>query len=170
LGNLQDIRTLDLDNNNLTGTIPGTFSNLTNLFKFKINNNDLSGCFHPELFQTLCSFRNYQISDGNNFDADWEDGCNCNAGACTACGDLNIWIGGSGMWNNNQSWSLDHTPLACEAVLIEGSNSVVTFPEFYDASIYTIEIKDNAELIIPVNSELHVLTDVKWVSLSNCSD
>jgi len=58
---------------------------LTHLFLY---NNQLSGCY-PESLTNMCGqlSSNYStntfISDGNNFDAPWEDFCNTGVGICT---------------------------------------------------------------------------------------
>jgi len=58
---------------------------LTHLFLY---NNQLSGCY-PESLTNMCGqlSSNYStntfISDGNNFDAPWEDFCNTGAGTCS---------------------------------------------------------------------------------------
>ncbi len=89
LGNLSISLQLFLDNNQLTGTIPPVFSNMRfNNLKLTLFNNNLSGCFDESL-NTLCdSFKDGiygfgdSISDGNNFDATWEEFCFEGKGIC----------------------------------------------------------------------------------------
>ncbi len=87
LGNLNELLNIDLVENELSGTLPPELGNLTNLYIFKIYNNQFSGCYDANL-ANLCtqissSFNtNTQISNGNNFDAPWEDFCATGAGTC----------------------------------------------------------------------------------------
>lgn len=88
LGNLQGVAFLFLDGNNLTGTIPPEIANMGGLGFLYLYDNQLSGCLEDEL-DTLCmqlntlSNDNASISDGNNFDADWESFCSgSGAGSC----------------------------------------------------------------------------------------
>lgn len=88
LGNLSSLTDLDLDYNQLSGSIPAVFGNLNDLVFISVNNNQLSGCYDPNL-SVLCSQLtspafdgNTDISDGNNFDAAWEDFCAMSSGIC----------------------------------------------------------------------------------------
>ncbi len=87
MGNLNLIW-LDLDYNQLSGTIPSEFGNLSNLVYLDLNDNQLSGCYDTNL-SVLCTQLNFHqfdgnedISDGNNFDAPWEDFCATGVGTC----------------------------------------------------------------------------------------
>ncbi len=92
LCNLTNLDYLALSNNQLTGNIPPCFGNLVELGLFHINNNNLSGCYDSNLFKFLCIQlpqsdyfdENEDVSDGNNFDATWEDFCLNAAGSCDA--------------------------------------------------------------------------------------
>jgi len=84
LGNLSNLNILDLSSNQLSGSIPSALGNLSNLSFLAIDNNQLSGCY-DENVTSLCSqifTSNLYISNGNNFDATWEDCCNTGAGTC----------------------------------------------------------------------------------------
>ena len=85
LGNLTSLVGLALSDNQLTGSIPAELGNLTNLRGLLIYNNQLSGCF-PNTLTLFCdrpaSSTNETISDGNDFDAAWEDFCTNKEGAC----------------------------------------------------------------------------------------
>ena len=49
IGDLTNLTSLNLDNNNLTGSIPPSFANLINLTQFDISNNALAGCYDESL-------------------------------------------------------------------------------------------------------------------------
>jgi len=96
LGNLSNLLSLRLQNNLLIGNLPDQLSNLSNLIAlFVNNNNNLSGCY-PQSYSTLCGqlLAAYSvdtfISDGNNFDASWQDFCTTGAGACNCPSNLVI--------------------------------------------------------------------------------
>lgn len=87
--NMSKIRWLSLSNNQLTGSIPRELSNLFGLRLLTLDYNDLSGCYPTEL-QNLCDQLVYNffgeeddISDGNSFDASWENFCDAAEGDCS---------------------------------------------------------------------------------------
>lgn len=171
LGNLSNLRTLVLSNNLLSGSIPIELGNLTDLTYLSIADNLLSGCYSVDLFSSpldMCQFTNENISLGNNFSSDWNDACICGAGMCP-CGDVNQWIGNTGLWDNQSSWSLGHVPLPCEKVVISNPNDIVTMPQNYQSEIYTLEVSGSSQFIIPESSELTVLTDSQFVSTDGCN-
>jgi len=78
LGACESLSHCSLNDNNLNSGIPSEIGNIPNLRKFQVNNNDLEGCYPVNLRKiciTLEKFanKNYQVSDGNNFDESWED-------------------------------------------------------------------------------------------------
>ncbi len=87
LGNLSNLVHLLLYENELTGTIPASIANLTDLEFLRVYNNLLSGCYDTAI-SPFCSQldaasnNNSSISNGNSFDADWEDFCTIGAGTC----------------------------------------------------------------------------------------
>ena len=86
LGNLTNLERLLLGSNDLTGEIPSALGNLTAVIDLKLDNNMLSGCYHPSLlslYQRLkgVATMNY-ISRGNNFDATWDEFGETGAGIC----------------------------------------------------------------------------------------
>lgn len=86
IGNLTQLLWLELSYNNLTGSIPPELTNLTDLWLLRLQENQLSGCYDTNLavFCTqINSSINTWISNGNNFDATWEDFCATGAGSCT---------------------------------------------------------------------------------------
>lgn len=81
LGSLANLTHVQLGNNRLTGSIPPELGGLGNLILLEINNNRLSGCYtslSPLCGQLIDSGfdGNADISDGNNFNFEWEDFCN----------------------------------------------------------------------------------------------
>jgi len=96
LGNLSNLIKLWLFGNELNGSMPHQLGNLNNLTFLKINDNNLSGCY-PINISKFCSqltsssfVGNVDISQGNNFDASWEDFCDVGVGTCILYpGDLN---------------------------------------------------------------------------------
>lgn len=92
LGNLSNLQLLYLIDNQLSGELPKELAQLTNLIQLRVAQNNLSGCY-PFEFIPLCSQldntnTNQFISDGNSFDADWEDFCNTSAGVCICHPDI----------------------------------------------------------------------------------
>ena len=86
LGNLNNLIRFNLSRNNLSGGIPPELGNLNNLMHLWLDTNNLSGCYDfnlSSLCMQLSNDTNQYISDGNNFDATWEDFCATQAGICT---------------------------------------------------------------------------------------
>lgn len=79
-----------LNDNNLTGDLPaslGNTSEIEDLTEIDFSNNNLSGCYNPAL-SNLCALEvingsAFAISDGNNFDSDWDVFCATGCGDCT---------------------------------------------------------------------------------------
>ena len=90
LSNLTKLIKLDLSDNQLTGIIPSEIGNLSNLTYLRLSNNQLEGCYASDLAKLCTQFtpqfpiENDDISDGNNFDATWEDFCATGNGVCIA--------------------------------------------------------------------------------------
>jgi len=85
LSNLIILEELWLHENQFTGSIPNQICNLENLYDLRINSNLLSSCY-PNCMSELCNqLTNEEISNGNNFDATWENFCASAAGACNPC-------------------------------------------------------------------------------------
>jgi len=91
LGNLSNLTSMWLTSNKLTGSFLLELGNLSFLTMLGINDNLLIGCYDDNLTvfcdQLIHSYLgpNAHISDGNNFDATWEDFCTSGAGACNPC-------------------------------------------------------------------------------------
>jgi len=84
---LQNLLTLKLSGNKLNGNIPASFSNLIQLELLALQNNNLSGCY-PGGLASVCSHlyplynNNQWVSNGNNFEQNWEDFCLDGSGTC----------------------------------------------------------------------------------------
>lgn len=110
LGYLSNLEFLDLSSNQLSNNIPNQLGDLSNLSYLNLSNNDLGGCFQINL-QNICNgLSNYNINEGNNFEADWADFCAVGDGACgchiddwTALKALYISTNGAG-WNFDTNW------------------------------------------------------------------
>lgn len=70
------LKNLNIANNCLEGGIP-EFDKLRNIERIKLSYNKLGGCYSTDLIK-YCNqpTENMEISQGNEFDADWEDFCN----------------------------------------------------------------------------------------------
>ncbi len=79
LGNLQNLYSLSLRYNQLSGNIPSELGN--NLSSLSVSYNQLTGCYDVNLINILGG-TNLTVSDGNSFDAPWEDFRNNGIGAC----------------------------------------------------------------------------------------
>ncbi|MEM9885905.1 MAG: 3-coathanger stack domain-containing protein [Bacteroidota bacterium] len=88
LGNLTTLENLRLHLNNLDGNLPESLGDLVNLTFLELRDNNLSGCYPAEIsnFCTQLGIEstNANISDGNSFDANWEDFCLLGVGECDA--------------------------------------------------------------------------------------
>lgn len=87
IGNLSQLLRFIIFNNNFAGPLPAEIGSLQNLFNLQIFSNQFSGCYEnvlTNLCSSLSSFysTNFYISDGNNFNVDWETFCNIGYGNC----------------------------------------------------------------------------------------
>ncbi len=127
LGSLTLLMQLSLSGNNLSGTIPGEFGNLNNIGSLDLSLNQLSGCYPPNL-NALCSKPvTFQITQGNSFNASWEDFCASNAGICE---EIKQAVVVSTNYSGNVSILLDNT----QNIL---SNNVATIYNYNTCSDYT---------------------------------
>lgn len=88
IGSLSNLTWLSIRSNCFTGSILSELGNLSKLTLLELSYNKLYGRY-PNNFITYCTQLtdpefggNSDISDGNNFDASWEDYCETGAGAC----------------------------------------------------------------------------------------
>jgi len=97
--NFNLLQDLDLSNNQLEGDMPASLGNIDVLNNLNLHHNNLKGCYGQNL-QSLCEQLNAanaanpnfneQISEGNQFQASWEDFCNSGVDICYS-GD--VWPG-----------------------------------------------------------------------------
>jgi len=102
IGYIEPLYHIWLNNNELTGSIPPEFYYLQLEYfnGINISHNQLSGCYDPDLayiteesskqYGSKNEYTNYHISNGNNFDADWE---NFEDGVCWASEVSRVWPG-----------------------------------------------------------------------------
>ena len=168
-------RVLNLSNNQLSGLMNQVSFNSEGVDTFDISFNQFEGCYNGSLRRNLCGLPNEVISDGNQFDAAWEDFCYCQAGICETV-ETNTWRGEEGAWADPNNWSERHLPLKNEKVIIPFKSSlfadpsVVHVPKNVDIEIYSLEVEPGAQLIIPDRTRLTVLTETGFQSLPNCEE
>lgn len=168
-------RIFNISHNEISGNIKNLQLNNLGIDSFDISFNNFEGCYKGRFKSSLCQFSNEVISDGNQFNVTWENFCSCQAGICKT--DItNFWIADEESWINPNNWSLRHVPLKNESVLIPpkyslfSNPSIVHFPENYESIIYTLDVDQGAQIIIPQSSNIHVLTDIDWEDIQDCND
>ncbi len=150
LGQLSQLDLLFLLDNQLTGSIPGELSEIDSLQSLRLSNNQLSGCYPLEL-STLCNtlspyVDNNDISDGNNFDASWEDFCNLGLGTCGLCSYtdsltlLTLYDAADGAnWTN--SWDLSQPISTWHGVTVNPTGCVTELSLHYNQLNGTIPVE-----------------------------
>jgi len=95
IGNLTQLKEISLYDNNFSGMLPPELCDLNQLALISLGQNQFEGCY-PNCLSNYCDLdfwtnENFWISEGNNYDADWEDFCSTCAGACdnTPCQENN---------------------------------------------------------------------------------
>src|SRR6476660_7987140 len=58
------VNSLDLSNNNLSGTLPASLNNLTNIYAYRLENNHLIGSI-PDLSSNTFSLQQLYLNDNN---------------------------------------------------------------------------------------------------------
>jgi len=187
---LLDLEILFLNDNNLTGPMPWFLTNFQNLYALSLRNNQLSGCYDDEL-SFFCNSpqlgpfsSNYEISDGNNFDAKWEDFCNFGYGNCstnfTTCriiDSLSLLALNSSMpvfdWNTSQpidTWpgiTLNDSGCVTSIILDDAAFGIIP-PEIGNFnSLEVLTISNNPNLLGDIPSEIGNLWNLKELDISN---
>jgi len=134
LGELNDLNVLLLNNNKLAGNLPAELSNLANsLTNLQLQVNQLSGCYEADLL-ALCAVNTIIISQGNNFDAPWEDFCLDElSGLCGACQmpdeaaliALYNATDGANWPNASRRWNLNEPVANWEGVTLDDNGCVI---------------------------------------------
>jgi len=173
LGNLTNMDQLKLYNNMLSGNIPPELGNLNNLSIFGLHSNQLSGCYSSNL-TSWCNYGNAAISDGNNFDATWEDFCNTGAGACpTNVCHVDDWTALKALyestngdnWINRSGWdtqiaNLSSPPANCD---LRGLFGVY----IGDGRVSTIRFYVNNNLSGNIPPQINKLTNLQYFEISD---
>jgi hypothetical protein len=205
LASVNNMKNLYLDGNELTGPLPVNLSTL-DLSLIYLNNNNLSGCFpqsysifcnaafnfsgNPLLapgvpFADLCSMGNGIDGDMDGFcrggqDCDDENNtiypgapelCNLEDDNCNGFIDdvaipvTNTWIGGSGNWNVAVNWSLGIIPQRCQNVILSGTNgTIITVVPADTAYARSITIQAGVTLSISTTARVSILHGVNMVN------
>lgn len=82
IGQLTTLTDLNLSNNQFTGDLPPELADMTALDNLFLNDNQLNGCYDSMLVSLCTQLETAAITEGNNFDATWEDFCATDAGIC----------------------------------------------------------------------------------------
>ena len=182
LGNLPNLLHLALANNNLSGNIPPELGNLTQVVYLSTRDNDLSGCYDSSL-SSLCNniSQNTDISDGNNFDATWEDFCNTGAGMCnlySSCRQSDslalvaIYNQIEGFtWNLNtpidtwQGLTLNTNGCVTQLISVDGTLNGNIPPEIGNLSHLTVLNLHENNISGNIPPELGNLTELKYLNL-----
>lgn len=89
--------------------------------------------------------------DGNA----WLNDCNYNNPNCVNPG-YNTWVGPSnGLWNNDQNWSRQFSPIICDNVVIPSGN-IVTIVNGDMEACHSLKVETGAELNIEPSGQLKV--------------
>ncbi len=169
-------RVFNISNNLFSGTIDFLKINTATIDTFNISSNQFVGCYNSKFHSKLCAFTNAEISSGNQFNAEWEDFCSCQAGICQT-EQYNLWTVEEGSWDNPNNWSQGHVPLKNETVIIVDkyfssyqSTSNVHIPENYEVEIYMIEVELGAQISIPESSIFNVLAGTVFPNEVTCDE
>jgi len=84
IGDMTQLKILNLRNTGISGEIPAELGDLTNLTKLYLDGTDLEGCYSPNLSSLCEQLKAANISSGTNLDEDWADFCNDGTGTCDA--------------------------------------------------------------------------------------
>lgn len=150
--------------NQFTGTIPTEFSDMSNLATFfvrqnmlsgslpdfgpgnqlidiKVDNNLFTGCYSHELYGLCDIGSNPTISDGNGFDATWDDFCSSGAGFCCEP-DITIIADPipSGFYSAEQSITINTTVNAGSTVVFDAPVIDIINPALINWTVTTLNV------------------------------
>ncbi len=151
IGNLSKLEILFLDANDLTGVIPIELIKLTELAQLQLKNNLLSGCYDV-ILQTFCNKANggnVSISEGNNFNASFNEFCSAGTNICPIkrC-NIEDWLAlkafynstNGAAWNDNLNWEMianNLPPVDCDLRRLRGISLNV------EGRVMSIDLLDN---------------------------
>jgi len=188
LGNLSNLASLSLSRNQLSGSIPPELGNLSNLASLSLYNNQLSGCYDSNVLslcdQLISYFNNNEsISDGNNFDAPWEDFCATQAGICCTTGSLilNISVDNNISCNDGSDGQVTATPSGGTLPYTytwsaSANNQTTATVTILPAGTYTVTVTDanscaaTAQVEIIEPPSLNLTIDINNISCAGGSD
>ena len=80
---MSELSNLRIHDNNLTGNLPSSLGNKSNLEFVLFQNNNFSGCY-PSSYQNLCDIMEISFANNPNLDEqDFDNFCSNNSGQCT---------------------------------------------------------------------------------------
>lgn len=169
LGNLLHLQELRLNNNGLTGSIPPVLGNLTSLISLTLYNNDLSGCYPYQLINICHAGGSAAISNGNNFDATWDEFCSVDDGICACDSDFNalkiLYYSTNGdNWDDTTGWTIIKDNITCP-VGFEFSTIYGISVNDITGRIDSINLRNN-NLVGTLPDELSLLQDLQYINLS----
>lgn len=199
ISDLQLLKTLNLASNSLTGNIPNLLAGLPELGNLDIQNNQLSGCYRSEL-HFWCdnkNFKDWHISEGNDFKASWSDFCDGKDGYCDICGpeilvfdpcwmndpitlsEISKSLSGLGwdqnmpkpseLWNGEDGIIWDEHGCVKELILpADNTISGILPPEIGKLkNLEVLKISNNKNIIGYLPDEFDCLTNLKTLVISN---
>jgi len=180
IGILSNLKKLQLNNNLLNGSITESLGYLYQLELLEIANNNLTGCY-PLFIKNYCT-ENYNgqalISDGNNFESDWEAFCNMEAGVCepTRQCDKEVWYALKALYKNTngENWTINtgwnamfennaEPPTYCDFNVLHGVN---LYSGIFNEAHIDILLSNN-QLNGNIPSEIIALNNLFQLDLSN---
>jgi len=177
LSNLTKLDRFNLGRNQLSGSIPASLGNLENLLFFNVYDNNLAGCYSGDLYNFCEISDNSNISNGNNFNATWQDFCDTYAGNCDTipiptC-DSYDWYAlkklyestNGDNWSNRIGWDMliaanDTVPIDCDLSSLYGITLDV------NGRVDSVYLASN-QLTGNIPTEIEMLANLVYLVLGN---